>query len=211
MAEPTGAATWSDPDRVEGYLARIERSEPRRAGEQALVEVLPASVDRALDLGCGDGRLAELVRAARPGISEIVCTDASPAMLELARERFVDDTRVQVLDHDMTTSIEAFGTFDVVVSGFAIHHLEHERKRGLFAEIARCLRPGGVFANLEVVASSTPERHEEFLAAIGRPADDPQDRLAPIEQQLDWMRDAGLTQVECIWRWRGFALLVGNA
>jgi hypothetical protein len=64
---------------------------------------------------------------------------------------------------------------------------------------------------LEVVASATPERHAEFLSAIGRTADDADDRLARVEDQLDWMRAAGLTNVDCLWRWRGFALLVGES
>jgi hypothetical protein len=73
------------------------------------------------------------------------------------------------------------------------------------------LKPGGLFANLEVVASATPELHREFLALIGRPDDDPEDRLTGIEPQLGWMRSAGLTRVDCFWRWRGFALLAGAA
>jgi hypothetical protein len=77
-------------------------------------------------------------------------------------------------------------------------------------EVAQCLRPGGLYANLEVVTSATPELHAAFLAAIGRTADDPEDKLVDIETQLSWMRAAGLTQVDCLWRWRGFALLVGQ-
>ena len=105
----------------------------------------------------------------------------------------------------------SLGSFDLIVSGFAIHHLEHARKRDLFGEIAAQLTPGGAFLNLEVVASATPRRHAEFLAAIGRTADDPEDRLAPVEDQLAWMRAAGLTDVDCLWRWRGFALLAGES
>ena len=73
------------------------------------------------------------------------------------------------------------------------------------------LRPGGVFANLEVVACATPELHEEFNRRIGRPGGDPEDILAGVEEQLAWMRDAGLEHVDCNWRWRGFAVLVGAA
>lgn len=67
-----------------------------------------------------------------------------------------------------------------------------------------------MFLNLEVVASATRERHAEFLAAIGRTADDPEDRLAGVEEQLGWMRDAGMANVDCLWRWWGFALLAGE-
>lgn len=118
---------------------------------------------------------------------------------------------MSVLPWDLADSIETFGAFDVILSGFAIHHLEDERKQTLFAEVVRQLRPGGLFANLEVVASATPELHEEFLSLIGRQADDPEDRLADVGSHLRWMREAGLSQVDCLWRWRGFALLVGRA
>ena len=203
--------SWNDPDRVEWYLDRIDGIEPRRAGEQALIEVLPERIERVLDLGCGDGRLAALVLAERPDVARVVCVDMSAAMLGRARERFAGDDRVVVHSHDLVDPIDPLGEFDVIVSGFAIHHLEDERKRTLFAEIASRLRPGGVFADLEVVASATPERHAQFLAAIGRTADDTEDRLSSIDDQLRWMTDAGLRQAECIWRWRGFALLVGDA
>jgi SAM-dependent methyltransferase len=164
-----------------------------------------------LDLGCGDGRLAALTLEARPGISEVIAVDRSPAMLERAAARFRHDERVDVVSHDLAESIEPFGSFDVVVSGFAIHHLEDDRKQQLFAEVAATLRAGGLFANLEVVASTTPELHEEFLAAVGRDADDPEDRLVRAEEQAEWMRAAGLSGVRCLWRWRALALLVASA
>jgi cyclopropane fatty-acyl-phospholipid synthase-like methyltransferase len=132
-------------------------------------------------------------------------------MLELAEQRFAGHDRVHIRTWDLRDSIATLGAFDVIISGFAIHHLTHARKRTLFAEIAEQLTPGGSFANLEVVASATPQRHAEFLAAIGRTADDAEDQLAGVEQQLIWTREAGLTNVDCLWRWRGFALLVGDA
>ena len=131
-------------------------------------------------------------------------------MLDSAQERFGGDPRVTVCAWDMADSIASFGDFDVIVSGLAIHHLEDERKQSLLTEIAEGLLPGGLYANLEVVTSATSELHAEFLAAIGRTADDPEDKLVDIETQLSWMRAAGLTQVDCLWRWRGFALLVGQ-
>ena len=167
-------------------------------------------MERAADLGCGDGRLAALVLDACPQVKEIVAVDASPPMLAKARERFRADGRVRVVEGDLRDDIRALGDFDLVVSGFAIHHLDDSRKRALFGEVVGRLRPGGVFVNLEVVQSATPELHAEFRAAIGRAADDPEDQLVDVETQLAWMRTAGLDQVDCLWRWRGFALLVGT-
>jgi len=209
VVTPTGG--WTDPDQVAWYTERIGRIEARLAGEAMLREALPAAPRRVLDLGCGDGRLGAVVLDAAPSVERLVAGDRSEPMLRLARERFAGDDRVEVVELDLGDPLALDGSFDVVVSGFAIHHLEHERKRALFAEIGRALAPGGVFANLEVVRSSTPARHAQFLAAVGRTADDPEDRLAPVEDQLAWMGAAGLTEVECLWRWRGFALLVGEA
>jgi tRNA (cmo5U34)-methyltransferase len=204
------ATGWNAPEHAERYLERIGTIPPRIAGEEVLRSVLPAEPRTVLDLGCGDGRLAALVLESRPTVDRVVAVDLSPPMLDRARERFTDERRVEVRRFDLADSLEPLGAFDVIVSGFAIHHLEDDRKRSLFAEVAAQLQPGGLFANLEVVASSSPAFHATFLHAIGRPADDPEDRLADAELQTEWMRQAGLVDVHCRWRWRGFALLIGQ-
>jgi tRNA (cmo5U34)-methyltransferase len=204
-------ASWGDAGKVDEYLGRIGTLAPRLAGEAALLEVLPPRVERLADLGCGDGRLTTVVLDARASVEAVVAVDRSAPMLARARERFADDPRVNVLECDLADDLPDLGAFDAIVSGFAIHHLDDDRKRRLFAEITDRLDPGGVFANLEVVASATPELHAAFRAAVGREEDDPEDRLVDTETQLGWMRDAGLEQVDCLWRWRGFALLVGQA
>jgi SAM-dependent methyltransferase len=201
---------WHDPEQVDEYLGRIGTLQPRLAGEAMLLDVVPDAPQRVLDLGCGDGRLAALVLDNRDTVREVVAVDASPPMLSQARERFAGDSRVGVQEWDLNDAITALGTFDVIVSGFAIHHLDEARKQGLFAEVAAQLRPGGQFANLEVIRSATPELHATFRTAIGRDRDDPADQLVDVETQLGWMRAAGLVQVDCLWRWRGFALLVGQ-
>jgi tRNA (cmo5U34)-methyltransferase len=204
-------SSWSSPEKVDEYVGRIGAVPQRLAGEAVLAEILPPAPRRALDLGCGDGRLVSVILDARPGIEEIVAVDASPPMLERARTRFSTEPRVQVREWDLREPIGPLGAFDLVVSGFAIHHLHDDRKQALLGEIAALLRPGGMFANLEVVASPTAELHAAFRAAVGREEDDPEDRLVDVETQLAWMRAADFEQVDCIWKWRGFALLVGVA
>jgi len=204
-------STWQSAEKVAEYLGRVGGLPGRIAGERMLGEILPAAPRSALDLGCGDGRLAGLVMAARPSVTAVIAVDRSAPMLAAARARFAGDERVRVLEHDLALPIDALGEFDVIVSGFAIHHLEHDRKQALFAEAARALAPGGLFANLEVVQCATEALQRRFYDAIGRPGGDPEDRLAAIEPQLDWMRRAGLENVDCAWRWLGFALLVGES
>jgi tRNA (cmo5U34)-methyltransferase len=162
---PTGG--WTDADQVRWYTTRIGKLEARLAGEAALLEALPTSPERVLDLGCGDGRLAGAVLDAFPSVTQLVAFDRSEPMLELARQRFVENRRVKVVNFDLNAALNLDTRFDAVVSGFAIHHLEDQRKRSLFAEIRQLLAPGGVFANLEVVRSSTPRRHTEWRTRLG--------------------------------------------
>ena len=205
-------AGWSDTEQVEWYVSRIGRLEPRLAGERMVADALPPAPRTVLDLGTGDGRLAALVLEERPSVEEVVAVDCSPPMLERARARFAGDPRVRVDTWDLRDPISSFGAFDLVVSGFAIHHLEDDRKQELYREIAALLAPGRQLPQprgrrLGDAASATPN----FLVAIGRTADDVEDRLSPVEDQLAWLRAAGLTNVDCLWRWRGFAVLAGDA
>ena len=199
---------WSDPDRVTEYLSR---EIPHRAlAESMLLAALPAKVDRALDLGTGDGRLVSLLCSAHPD-ARAIGLDSSEPMLARARRRFATEAGVEFAPHDLRDPLPVDGTFDAIVSGLAIHHLEDERKRSLFAEVRQLLAPGGVFANLDLVTAATPELHERFRREIGRPEDDPTDRLADLCDQLDWLRAAGFAAVDCQFKWLQLTLMVGTA
>ena len=151
------AATWSDPNRVDRYLTRIGGLAPRAAGEEVLVSVLPDSPRSVLDLGCGDGRLAALILEHRPSVGTVVAVDSSPVMLRHARGRFDRDSRVTVREWSLDNPLTPLGSFDVIMAGFSIHHVGDQRKQDLFGEVAEQLADHGVFANLEVVASATPD------------------------------------------------------
>jgi SAM-dependent methyltransferase len=198
---------WSEPHRVTDYLSR--EIPHRDLAEAMLGDALPDRIDRFLDLGTGDGRLISLVREAHPQ-AHAVGIDFSEPMLARAAERFDGDRSVELRAHDLGEPMPLGEKFDAVVSGLAIHHLEDARKRQIFAEIRASLRPGGVFANLDLVRSASPELHERFRQEIGRIEDDPADRLADLCSQLDWLRDAGFENVECHFKWRELALLVAT-
>lgn len=202
--------SWVDVERTAEYLARADRLPHRGEGELVLVKDLAGALPgRVLDLGCGDGRLTALVLEAYPA-SEAVCVDMSPPMLEAARARFEGDDRVSFMTHDLDDPLPFEpGTFNAVITSLAVHHVSDERKRTLYAEIAGLLQPGGVFANLEIVASPTRELHDRWRDEMGA-RDDPNDRLRDMSSQLEWISEAGLANVDCIWKWRSLALLRGE-
>jgi tRNA (cmo5U34)-methyltransferase len=202
---------WLDPGHVSAYRARADEFPHRLEGEGVLLDHVPRDAGRALDLGCGDGRLLALLQADRPRMRG-VALDFSEVMLSAARERFSGDGRVEVVEHDLSRPLPDLGArFDAVVSSMAIHHLEHERKRALCAEVFELLEPGGVFANFEHVASPTPRLHAAFFEAIGEPleSEDPSDRTLDVETQLAWLRELGFEDVDCYWKWLEMALLIG--
>ena len=201
---------WTIPERVLCYLDRADGFPHRAEGEGVLVEHIPGDARRVLDLGTGDGRLLALLKRDRPEIVG-VGVDFSEVMLAAARKRFAGDERVELVQHDLAEPLLALGRFDAVISSFAIHHLEHDRKRSLFGEVFDLLVPGGVFANFEHVASATHRLHLAFFAAIGEPIEDedPSDRLLDVQTQLEWLRALGFDDVDCYWKWLEMALLMG--
>ena len=199
---------WSSAEHALEYLRRADSVPHRVEGEATLLEFVPAAPRRVLDLGSGGGRLLSLVRAARPGAS-FVALDFSPAMLQTLQKLFASESAIAVVAHDLENPLPPLGEFDAIVSSFAIHHLPHHRKRSLYAEVFALLAPGGVFLNLEHVASSNPHLHAEFLKAIAMGQEDPSNKLLSLETQLFWLREIGFVDVDCHWKWRELALLSG--
>jgi SAM-dependent methyltransferase len=133
-------------------------------------------------------------------------------MLEEASARLAGEPRVTVVDHDLRRPLPDLGDFDLIISGFAIHHLSDERKVSIYGEIFSMLQPGGLFCNLEHVASPTARLHEAFCRALGMSPndDDPSNQCVDVDVQLSWLRDVGFDDVDCYWKWRELALLAGH-
>jgi SAM-dependent methyltransferase len=202
---------WQKPEHANAYLRRADSIPQRDVGEATLLEELPKEVRRVLDLGSGNGRLLDLILNGHPKATG-VALDFSPTMLTVLREKFAFVRGIEVIEHNLGERLPPMGNFDVVVSSFAIHHLEDERKRGLYAEIWRLLEPGGVFCNLDHVASESAAAHQRFLDAMGtKPGEeDPSNKLLNVRTQLTWLRAIGFIDVECLWKWRELALLVAR-
>ena len=94
-------------------------------------------VERALDVGCGDGRLSAALDA-----GELTVADVSRVALERARAR-LPEAGVVELDPDSPFPL-GDSTFDLVLCAETIEHVRDVQL--LLSEIRRVLRPGGRLA-----------------------------------------------------------------
>lgn len=187
-------------------------------------------VTAVLDLGCGDGILGQAVLDQHPN-AQALFIDFSTPMLEAARKRLSGYHNVSFLQVDYGkrdwrseigdwTAQPVSSFFDVAISGFSIHHQSDERKQEVYQEIFDLLIPGGIFLNMEHVASATPwveAQHDELFidhmhayqqeqgGTLTRTAvstdyyarpDKLANILAPVETQCNWLREVGFAHVD---------------
>ncbi len=109
---------------------------------------------RALDVGCGNGRHAELL-AART--DHVLGVDISRRLLETADERL---DSAPLLQADAASLPLADGTADLAVYVAAVHHLpDRETRVTSLAELARVLADGGT-----ALVSAWSTTHDRFDA-----------------------------------------------
>ena len=163
-------STW-DPDRYSEVIDEIP-------GYEDLQEAVAAvAVGRnVLELGSGTGETALRVLERNPG-SRWTGIDGSAAMIEHARKRLPEaDLREQRLEDPLPP-----GPYDLVVSVLAVHHLDADGKRDLFARIAQVT---DFFVLGDVVV---PERPADAVVEI----DWVEDLPSSVPEQLGWLDEAG--------------------
>lgn len=205
---------WREQARSERWLAIRDRL----PGGAQMREVLLDDVvgerrpQRILDLGTGGGALIADLRSVVP-TAEAHGLDISPPLLAAARMHFAGEKGVHFREHDLLDPLPTeLGKFDLIVSAWVIHHLPDERKVRLYQEAFDLLEPGGIFCNMDLVALPTAELQRRALEVFASIDDqeDSSDEPAPVETQLDWLRDAGFDNVDCYWKWLATAMLVGE-
>lgn len=115
-----------------------------------------------LDLGCGNARfLAPCLQAALPETYDGV--DLSASALDEARVHLKDIPNAALHHKDMLQAVEdTDSAFDVIFTGFAVHHLDSAAKQRLFHACARHLVPGGQFIMVDVMRDEGQTR-EQYL------------------------------------------------
>ncbi len=99
---------WSTTEHALGYLAKADSIPHRTEGEAVLLDYIPKTAQRILDLGTGDGRLMALLKIDRSQATG-VALDFSPVMLKKAKVRFQDDNsmvRISSINWNQTKLID---------------------------------------------------------------------------------------------------------
>ncbi len=122
---------------VEGpmSLARMRRD--------LLAQMGDLSHKKVLDVGCGTGSMALIIKQAYPA-AEVVGLDGDPQILEnarrKARSRGLEIRFDQGMSFDLPYPNESF---DAVLTTMMLHHLSRDDKQTTAREMYRVLRPGG--------------------------------------------------------------------
>jgi ubiquinone/menaquinone biosynthesis C-methylase UbiE len=157
---------------------------------------------RVLDIGCGTGTMAILIKRMHPE-AEVVGIDPDPSALSVA-ERKAKRVRLSVefnrgfADH----MPYADASFDRVFSSFMFHHLAADEKTATLNEMRRVLKPGGSLHLLDFVrehsAHSGKPEHGQLIHRHGAVADRIESRMTSL------MDEAGFVDAKLLKRAKNF-------
>lgn len=187
------------------------------------IPYLPTRAFQVLELGVGTGTLTELLLSEFPH-AQVTGVDISPKMIARARTKLRRYRgRVELVPGPLEEFHE--GTYDVVVSALAIHHLADPAKWRLFRRIHRTLAPGGYFGDGDDHLPEDPVFDSRFAQIAGAEArgtrgrgswNSPQavwhehekfDRPCTLSSEVSHLERAGFPHVGVPWRFFGQAVV----
>lgn len=180
---------------------------------------------KILDIGCGTGTFAKIIKESFP-YAKITCLDFSSNMINIAKsklEKYDDDINFLVSDFN---DLDIKNEFDVVVSSFALHHIQQDsEKLKLYEKIYESLKQNGVFLTADIVLGVNKyiknlyekKWEEHIIKKIinnGLKGDtleryQADDNPSELFNHLKWLENSGFNQVETIWKYYNFAVFGG--
>lgn len=126
-----------------------------------LLRHIPASFDRALDVGCGAGDLARLLGARAAAVDAV---DLSPVMIAAARAASPEQTNINWIEGDVLDLDWGAEGYDVVTASASLHHMPLDRA---LQRLGGLVRPNGVLAILGLYRAATVADYGVCAVAAG--------------------------------------------
>ena len=233
-------SAWTESD-SETYRAIADVAVPRRQEMMAtLVSAVPFGHDepvKMLELGSGDGRLAEALLTVFPRAT-LTALDGSESMRRETTRRlslFGERARVAAFDVAALDWWDRMFGVDLIVSSLCLHHLNDAKKQYLYKAAAERLSPRGallvadlvdpqhpsarrvaadqwdMLAKQQAEEIGAPERFRQFVDARWNHFrfPDAADQPSALFHHLIWLRHAGFAAVDCCWLTAGHAVFGG--
>jgi ubiquinone/menaquinone biosynthesis C-methylase UbiE len=141
-----------------------------------------------LDVACGTGRFLRQVRLTYPAM-RLLGLDLSRPYLDEARRQLEGLRGAELIEAPAEAMPLADRSVDIAVSIFLYHELPPEVRRQVTAEVARILKPGGLFLFIDSLQTGDKPGWDGLLEAFPHRFHEPYYRHYTIDD-LDGMFDA---------------------
>ncbi len=207
----TDRAHWSDPDRVDRWVAKDARRQVVQQARElaASLVALETTPELVVEVAAGAGSFLAAFLRTFPD-ARGVWSDGSAEMARHARTTLAQfGDRVEYRPADMRTpGLVPDGAADVVVCARATHGLSPQELAPFYRGVAGMLRPGGWLVNLDHMAGADPwtRRYDQLTPRFydgtpDAPASGPKERGShTLADHLDALASVGLVESDTPWR-----------
>ncbi|MBC7744585.1 MAG: class I SAM-dependent methyltransferase [Flavobacterium sp.] len=170
---------------------------------------------RILDLGCGTGNLTEQILKHFPE-AEIDALDLSEEILKESQKRFMSQPNIRYIQADFREMHLAPGSYDLILSSIAIHHIEDAEKTILYRDIFSALTVNGVFIFADQTRGINEEIYHKHISRWKEEAfklgstqenwdmwmehQNAHDFHTPVNWHLKQLESSGFAEVDIIWK-----------
>lgn len=190
----------------------------------AAIPFSPEDTFNLIDLGCGTGNLAYLIKANFPN-ADIDAMDISPEMIKIAKKKLAKQNDSIHFETSAFKDFQFKKTYNVVLSAIALHHLASKRQFKIYQRIFDALTEHGIFINAEHVLGATHQLSETYTsnwANVMRkmlPVNEAEniiniaheiDKPVTIRQHFKWLQIIGFKDIDIIWKENQIAVIYGG-
>jgi len=175
---------------------------------------------RVLDVGGGTGIYTSFLLDKYPG-ARVTLIDFSRQMLDEAEKKYAGTPDIDVICDDYLKHDYGSLKYDIIISALSVHHFDEAGKRAVYEKMYSLLDTGGEFLNADEVnygepaldktyldmwkefvkENATADEYENFLSKIHI------DIVSPMQIQLEWLKQAGFSAADCVFKLGTFAVM----